>query len=60
MKDNNTLLSFNDFDSIKQISSQGIEYWSARDVRDLLKYTAWRSFENTLKQARIMMLIYHR
>ena len=46
-----TLLSFSDFDSIKQISSSGIEYWSARDVRDLLKYTAWRSFENTLKQA---------
>lgn len=42
---------FSDFESIKRISSQGIEYWSARDVRNLLAYTEWRSFEDTLKQA---------
>ena len=45
------LITFSDFDSIKQVSSHGVEYWSARDVRDLLKYTEWRSFEGTLKQA---------
>ena len=39
-----SLVTFSDFDGIKQVSSQGVEYWSARDVRDLLKYTAWRSF----------------
>ncbi len=44
-------IEFSDFESIKHISPQGIEYWSAREVRTLLAYIEWRSFEDTLKQA---------
>jgi DNA-damage-inducible protein D len=40
-----------DFDSIKQISPYGVEYWSARDLSKLLGYSYWRNFEVAIKRA---------
>jgi DNA-damage-inducible protein D len=39
-----------DFDSIKQISPYGIEYWSARDLGPLLGYDKWQRFEDAIKR----------
>ncbi|NWJ97311.1 MAG: hypothetical protein HXX20_16120 [Chloroflexi bacterium] len=40
-----------DFDSIKQVSPYGVEYWSARDLSKLLGYTDWRNFEVAIKRS---------
>src|SRR5439155_15530776 len=40
-----------DFDSIKQISPYGAEYWSARDLAPLLGYDKWERFEGAIKRA---------
>jgi DNA-damage-inducible protein D len=40
-----------DFESIKQISPYGAEYWSARDLAPLLGYTKWERFEGMIKRA---------
>src|SRR5579872_4414989 len=41
------------FDAIRQIDSQGREYWSARDLQKLLKYTRWEKFEDAIDRAMI-------
>ncbi|MEI6243264.1 MAG: hypothetical protein WCP39_07695 [Chlamydiota bacterium] len=38
------------FESIKKTNQHGIEYWSARDLQQLLGYTEWRKFEGTIEQ----------
>lgn len=42
-----------DFDSIKQISPYGAEYWSARTLAPLLGYTKWQNFEEAIERAMI-------
>lgn len=39
------------FDAIKQTGPQG-EYWSARDLQELLEYTEWRKFSDAIDRAR--------
>jgi DNA-damage-inducible protein D len=41
------------FDSIRQISPYGTEYWSARDLYPLLGYDTWRRFEMVIERAKI-------
>ncbi|WIG59105.1 MAG: DNA-damage-inducible protein D [Ktedonobacterales bacterium] len=41
------------FDSIRQISPYGAEYWSARDLYLLLGYDTWRRFETAIERAKI-------
>ena len=41
------------FDSIRQISPYGAEYWSARDLYPILGYDTWRRFENAVDRAKI-------
>lgn len=41
------------FESIKQISPYGAEYWSARDLAPLLGYDTWRRFESAVERAKI-------
>jgi hypothetical protein len=31
----------------------GIEYWLARELQELLEYTQWRNFENVIAKAKI-------
>ena len=40
-----------DFDSIKQISPYGAEFWSARDLMPLLGYDRWERFDGAIKRA---------
>lgn len=40
-----------DFDSIKQTSPYGAEFWSARDLMPLLGYDRWECFEGAIKRA---------
>ena len=42
-----------DFDSIRQATENGIEYWSARDLAPLLGYaSSWQNFEVAVKRAK--------
>jgi DNA-damage-inducible protein D len=40
-----------DFDSIRQVSVYGAEYWSARDLAPLLGYDKWERFDGAIKRA---------
>lgn len=41
-----------DFESIKKITSEGKEFWTARELMPLLEYKDWRNFEKVLNKAR--------
>lgn len=40
-----------DFESIKKIDKNGIEYWDARELMPLLGYIQWRAFEEVISRA---------
>ncbi len=40
-----------DFESIKKIDENGIEYWTARELMVVLGYSTWRRFDETIKRA---------
>lgn len=42
-----------DFESIKKINKDGVEYWEARELMPLLGYRNWREFENAIVKAKI-------
>lgn len=31
------------FEDIKHVTDEGIEYWYARELQDVLEYTQWRN-----------------
>lgn len=39
------------FEQLKQISDNGSEFWSARDLLPLLGYKEWRNFQKVLSKA---------
>lgn len=42
-----------DFESIKKIDKNGVEYWEARELMPLMGYKNWRDFENSIQRAKI-------
>lgn len=40
------------FEDIKKIDEDGIEYWEARELSPLLGYAEWRNFEDVIKKAK--------
>jgi DNA-damage-inducible protein D len=38
-------------DTIRQIDTNGREYWSARDLHDLLGYSTWQKFKKAIDRA---------
>ena len=42
-----------DFEGIKKINKQGVEYWEARELMSLFGYKNWRDFENSIKKAKV-------
>jgi DNA-damage-inducible protein D len=40
------------FESIKKIDADGIEYWEARELMPLLGYKEWRKFEGVMAKAK--------
>ena len=41
----------NTFDSIKHIDENGVEFWHARELMKVMRYTKWENFHNVIKQA---------
>lgn len=41
------------FEEIKKIDENGVEYWEARELMSLLGYRNWRDFHNTIQKAQI-------
>ena len=39
------------FEDIKHIDENGIEYWYARELQIVLDYKEWRKFENVIKKS---------
>ena len=37
------------FEEIKHIDEDGNEYWSARELQNVLQYKEWRKFEEVLE-----------
>ena len=42
-----------EFDDIKHITDEGIEYWIARDLQFVLEYREWRNFEKVINKAKV-------
>lgn len=43
----------NTFESIKHINDEGQEYWLARELQEVLEYTSWRRFSDTIERAKL-------
>ena len=41
-----------DFESIKKLTDEGVEYWEARELMPLLGYTKWENFESVIDKAK--------
>lgn len=41
-----------DFESIKKLDENGVEYWEARELSAVLGYSTWRRFEDVIKKAK--------
>jgi DNA-damage-inducible protein D len=41
-----------DFESIKKIDGNGVEYWTARELMMVLGYSNWQNFEIVIKKAK--------
>lgn len=41
-----------DFESIKKINEEGVEYWEARELMPLLGYDKWENFEKVVERAK--------
>lgn len=42
-----------DFEKSVQITSDGVEFWLARELQHLLGYAEWRNFQNSILKAKI-------
>lgn len=40
------------FEDIKHIDENGIEFWTARELMEILSYTKWENFENVINKAK--------
>ena len=43
--------SFEKFEAASNVS-ENIEYWSARELQELLGYSQWKNFENVIEKAK--------
>lgn len=41
------------FESIKHVNEYGQEYWLARELQEVLEYSQWRRFEDTIERAKV-------
>ena len=49
---NDLEMNNNTFESIKHIDEEGKEFWYARELQKVLKYTQWRRFNEVIAKAR--------
>jgi len=50
---NDLEVKYNIFDSIKHIDDDGNEYWEARELQKVLKYSQWRRFNEVIEKSKI-------
>ena len=41
-----------DFESIKHIDENGVEFWYARELMTMLEYSKWGNFKNVINKAK--------
>lgn len=41
------------FEGIKHINEYGQEFWFARELQDVLEYTQWRRFSDSIERAKL-------
>lgn len=41
------------FESIKHIDENGVEFWLARELAEVLSYDKWKNFEGVIKKAKV-------
>ncbi len=41
------------FEAIKHLSDDGMEFWNARELANVLEYVQWRNFEKVLDRAKL-------
>jgi len=51
MNDLENILSNQNFEDIKHIDENGIEYWYARELQSVLDYKEWRKFEGVIQRS---------
>src|SRR3989339_1570286 len=52
MKEENISLSIsNDFESIKKVDENGVEFWEARELMPILGYSKWQNAEDVITRA---------
>ena len=44
---------YKNFEEIKKIKEDGMEYWSARDLSEVLQYKQWRNFSKVIDRAKL-------
>ena len=42
----------NNFESIKHIDENGLEFWYARELMTMLEYSKWGNFKNVINKAK--------
>ena len=42
-----------EFESIKHLNKEGIEFWLARELQEVLQYRQWRNFDHVIDTAKI-------
>lgn len=42
-------------ESLKRMTSRGVEYWFAREIQEVLGYAKWENFENVMERTRASM-----
>ena len=47
------IMDNNIFESYKHIEENGVEYWNARELQEVLQYKEWRNFKKILETAKI-------
>lgn len=58
MADEIVIVSLNkDFESIKKITPEGVEYWEARELMPLLGYMEWRKFNGVIERAKAACIL---
>jgi DNA-damage-inducible protein D len=53
MEDSNRDSIFNQIEACKRKTSEGSEYWMARDLQPILGYSRWENFVNVIDKARM-------
>ena len=44
---------YKNFESIRKVREDGIEYWCARELCNVLQYSKWENFSKVIDKAKI-------